>query len=73
MLEHTRNDDHPRGPESARVARDRKRDARRHHCDVAQPDWASEFCRLETLTSKLTQTPKTELDEKRRAANSDAA
>jgi hypothetical protein len=58
MSEHDRNEDHPSGMESARVARERKRDARRHHCDVAEPDRASESDRFRDLTRKLVQTPK---------------
>jgi len=62
MPEHLRNDDHPSG-ESSRVARARRRDARRHHCDVAEPDRATEFERFKTLAGRRTEALESEEDE----------
>jgi hypothetical protein len=62
MSEFSRNEDHPSGVESARVARDRKREARRHDCRLAESDRASELKRFKGLTQKLVQTPKPPAD-----------
>lgn len=59
MHEHIRtDDDHPRGPESSRIARHRRRDARRHRCDIAEPDRVSELERSEHHASQLSHLPK---------------
>jgi hypothetical protein len=67
MPDHIQNDeDHPSGSESARVLRDRRREARRHDCDTTNRDTPAEFERFRELAGRLVKTPKTEVDEKRK-------